>query len=839
MLKRREFLKLGAVVAGSNIAGEAVLSAPEKLLMSGGKDFSPSTGKERQAMPSACWQCVTRCPIIGYVENGRLVKIEGQPYSIRSMGKVCAKGQAGVNQVNDPDRILYPLRRVGKRGEGKWKRVSWDEALTELATRLEKLGKQGHPEKFMFHYGRMKASSSKIVKTFLANYGTKTIANHTSICEGGKWTAQELTWGYHYDNWDFDQTRYVLNFGSNCLEAHTNHVPIAQRLVNAIAGRRIKLVTFDVRLANTVAKSTEWVPIKPGTDGAVVLAMCHVIMKKNLYKKEGQAFLKYCKVTKEPNVSIDTKVVALKNHLAQYTPEWAEKISGVSADKIKRIAIEFATTYPAVVISYRGAVAHYNGNETERAIQMLAAITGNIDNPGGRCRGVGAHWKYPHGPAHPPKAKKLNLIDGFKGQVAFPTHHVSNQVLKLIKDGSQGRPDIYMWYCYQPVYSNGDVQENIDVLKDESLIPFTVAVSPFYDEASALADLILPDATYLERWDWEDMVSPTQVGEYYIRQPLVKPFGEVRDFKDVCIELATRLGFPLGYESAEDFVRQSCELTPTIKNAGGFEFMRKNGVWVNPDDRPSYYSYKNIVDSTQITVDDVIFDETTNVYWNWRKSKAKDLADAREKGYTHTKKAFKGYVGQKIDGEVYAGFTPDAVNKSGYLELYSNLMEEKGFAALPTYIQIPEHLNLKEDELILTTYKVNVHSHSRTQNCKWLTEIYHDNPAWINPVTALKMNVTDGELIKVKSKIGEIKTIAHVTTAIVPGVIAISNHCGHWQYGRIASGNKTPTSVDDTALDYKWWSENGMHPNWIIPSTPDPINGQQRWMDTVVKVSKA
>ena len=838
MLKRRDFLKLGALAAGSAVAGEAVLSAPAKLLNPGGKDFSPATGKERQAIPSACWQCVTRCPIIGYVENGRLVKIEGQPYSIRSMGKVCAKGQAGVNQVNDPDRILYPLRRVGQRGEGKWKKVSWDEALTELATRLKTLRDQGHPEKFMFHYGRMKASSSKIVKTFLANYGTKTIANHTNICEGGKWTAQELTWGYHYDNWDFDQTRYVLNFGSNCLEAHTNHVPLAQRLVNAIADRRVKLVTFDVRLANTVAKSTEWVPIKPGTDGAVVLAMCHVIMKENLYRKEGEAFLKYCKATKDPNVSLDRKINSLKSHLVQYTPQWAEKISGVPADDIKRIAIEFATTYPAVVISYRGAVAHYNGNETERAIQMLAAITGNIDNPGGRCRGVGAHWKYPHGPEHTPKAKKLDLIDGFKGQVAFPTHHVSHQVLKLIKDGSQGRPDIYMWYCYQPVYSNGEVQENIDVLKDESLIPFTVAVSPFYDEASALADLILPDTTYLERWDWEDMVSPLQIGEYYIRQPLVKPFGEVRDFKDVCCELATRLGFPLGYDSAEDFVRQSCELTPTIKKAGGFEFMKKNGVWVDPDDKPSYFSYKKTIDPVLLTKDGVIFDEATGVYWNWRKSKAKNQADAQDKGYTHTKKAFKGYIGQKIGNAVYAGFTPDALNKSGYLELYSILMEEKGFAPLPTYLPIPEHVNMKADELIMTTYKVNVHSHSRTQNCKWLTEIYHENPAWINPVTAMERGVSQGDLITVKSSIGEIQTMAHVTAAIVPGVIAISNHCGHWQYGQIASGNSTPTHIEDPALKYKWWSDNGMHPNWIIPSTPDPINGQQRWMDTVVTVSK-
>ncbi len=114
----------------------------------------------------------------------------------------------------------------------------------------------------------------------------------------------------------------------------------------------------------------------------------------------------------------------------------------------------------------------------------------------------------PKGPKDKPKAKGLKVFDGFKGDVALPTHHVSNQVFKVIKEGSAGRPEVYMWYCYQPVYSNADCKENEAVLKDEKLIPFTVAVTPFYDESSSLADMILPDATYLERWDWEDMVSP-------------------------------------------------------------------------------------------------------------------------------------------------------------------------------------------------------------------------------------------------------------------------------------------------------------------------------------------
>ncbi len=203
----------------------------------------------------------------------------------------------------------------------------------------------------------MKASSSKIVKQFLAAYGTGTIGNHTSICEGGKWTAQEFTWGKHYDNWDFDNTRFVLNFGSNLFEAHTNHVSTAHRLINAINDRGVRVVTFDVRLSNTVSKSAEWVPVKPGTDLAVVLALCNVIMMEGLYQKHGLEFFKFCRFTKDVNATNEEKVAALKNHLKDYTPEWAEQQSGVKASKIRELARTFATLHPALVIRYRCPVS--------------------------------------------------------------------------------------------------------------------------------------------------------------------------------------------------------------------------------------------------------------------------------------------------------------------------------------------------------------------------------------------------------------------------------------------------------------------------------------------------
>jgi len=840
-ITRRDLFKLAAAGTAVLASGAAVTSralAGTVDFAKGGKDFSPATGAERQMIASSCWSCVTRDAMVGFVENGRLVKLEGHPDSIRGRGKICAKGAAGINQLYDPDRVLYPMKRAGKRGEGKWKRISWDEALTEVAGRLKKLRDEGHPEKFMFHYGRMKASSSKIVKSvFLGTYGTKTVGNHTSICEGGKWTAQELTWGKHYDNWDFDNTKFILNFGSGVLDAHTNHIPVSQRLMDAMVDRGVRCVTFDVRLSNTAAKSTEWVPVKSGTDGAVVLAMCREIMNAGLYNKE---FFKFIKATANHKDSTDKKVAALKAHLAQYTPEWAEKISDVPAAKIKSLALEFANTKPACVISYRGAVAHYNGNDTERAIQMLAAITGNIDNPGGRCQGVGAKWNYPKGPKKKPKGKALKITNGFKGDAAYPSHGASHQILKMIKDGSAGRPEVYMWYCYTPVYANGDCQENIDILKDESLIPFTVCVNAYYDESAALADLILPNPSYLEWWDWEDMVSPDQIPEFYIRQPFVKPLGESRDFKDVVCDLANRMGMPLGFNSAEEFVKMSCEMTPGVKEAGGFAYMKKHGVWHDPKAKPKYFGFKKEVKADDLKKEGVILDEATGTYWNWKKSKAKSEAEAKAKGYTKTKNAYKGYVGQDIGGKVYKGWKPDKLNKSGYFEVYSELLDIKKFPPLPTYVAIPEHEKMGAGDLILTTYKVPVQIHSRSANCKWLTEIYHDNKAMINPVSAKPLGIGTGDKIKVQSAIGEITTSANVTEAVVPGVVAISHHLGHWEYGRYASGKKAPLAGDDDPdFKLKFWSTYGVHPNWIIPNKSDPINGQMIWMDTVVKVTKA
>jgi anaerobic selenocysteine-containing dehydrogenase len=825
----------GAALA-SGAGGSSQALAGSIKLEAGGRDFSPTSKKERQAIPTACWQCVTRDAMIGYVEDGRLRKLEGHPDSIRTLGKLCAKGQAGINQVYFPDRILHPLQRVGKRGEHKWKRISWDDALDLIASKLKPLRDAGTPELFMYHYGRHKASQAATMYDFMNAYGTKTIGNHTSVCEAAKWTGQESLWGGMYDNWDYDNTDFVVIFGSNNLETHTNHIPTAQRLIRAKVDRGVPVYTFDVRLTNTAAKSTEWVPINVGKDGLVMLAMANVIMNEGLFRKD---HFKFMRVSEDYHASVDEKIAAVKANLAKFTPEYAEKESMVSADKIREIARGFAKAKSACLVTYRGTVMHYHGADQERAAMLLSAITNNLDRPGGRVMGVGAGWKAPSSPKAKVQ-KGLHIKDGFPGEAAYPTHHVSQQVLPMIKDGNHGRPKVYWWSCYNPGYVNGDNNELQAILRDESIIPFLITSTIVYDESSQFADLILPDVTYLERWDWEDMVSANQIAEFYIRQPLVKPLGEARCQGDVWPELAKRIGFELAWSDKEDYVRQSCEMTPGVKEAGGFEYMKKHGVWHDPKAKPNYGFYEQQVD---VSGDGVILDEQTGVFWNWKKTGAKDEAEAKSKGYLGTKGAKAAYVAQQIDGKAYLAYPPNTkFTKAGYLDFYSDNFAVKGLPAFPTYTPIPEHEKMSKDELILTTYKVAVHTHSRTSHCKWLTEIKHDNPGWINTKTAAERGIKDGDAIKVKSAVGEITTTAHVTEGIIPGIIAISHHMGRRHSGIYGSGKSSPINggaADDPDAKNMWWDRHGAHPNEIIPNWSDPISGTMRWMDTVVRVEKA
>lgn len=904
-MSRRDIIRMG-ILGGGLLASAGPIkilkrleaAVPEKdlprIFKRAGLEMKSIKGNPLKAVPSTCMQCIAACSIIGYVEDNRIVKIEGNPYCPNNRGMICAKGQAGINQVYDPDRILYPMKRVGKRGEGRWKRITWDEALKEISAKMNEVYTSGHPDEFMFHYGRNRI---KYATDYMMHaLSSKTKANHTAICEAGKWVGQEISMGSHYDINDVENSRFILIMGANVLEAHTGHSYFAQRLVDAKM-KGAKVVTVDVRLSNTAARSDEWIPIRPGTDSAVILAMANVIMQEGLYDEKF--------INKWTNVTVDE----LSSHLTPYTPEWAEKESGVPAGKIRELAIEYGTNKPSTLITYRGFVGHYNGAHNEFAAKMLDAICGNMMVKGGTHMKVSGKWKDPYEKVkkdvdkelgdRKPKADKLHISDGDDYGVALPNHSSNHRVFENIKKGCKKtgrRPKIYMLYVHNPAYVNGDCGENIECMKDENLIPLIVSSDTSMSEGTELSDYILPDAAYLERWTLENPTAFSLTKFLQIRQPVARPLGEAMDFQDVIIRLCRSVNsdvakyFP--FNTGEEYSKKACELTEEDAEKHGkkimgvngeplseplFDYIKKYGVALQSKE-PEYMAHEKKLKDEDLA--DTVVDSETGVVWNPAKTKAKD-----GESYTKAKEGYKGYVGQMIDGTAYKGFKPDKINKSGKLELRSRFLKAaeeklasqltpivKGtdnefilghiMSGMPVYLPVPEHKLMRDNELIMTSFKVNVQIHSRSQNCKWLTEIYHKNPAWLNPATAVRFGIADGDLIRVKvvekdypergysvPRIKEITTRVNVTEGIHPAVIAVSFHCGHWAYGRVASGKAVFPEVKDNSnlwwqregtrrFGPEWDEAKGVHPNWIIPNAPDPVSGQWRSNDTVVTIEK-
>jgi anaerobic selenocysteine-containing dehydrogenase len=818
-LTRRTFLKASAATSAAAAVAPSLLKAMETE--QGGKDVSPVTLAERTAIPITCHFCNIQDGAIAYVENGRIVKLEGNPEHVSTRGRLCAKGNSGMWYTYDPDRILYPLKRVGARGEGKWKRITWDEALTEIASRLNAAIKED-PNTIMLKYGRNRSGGA--IDRFMRTLGSATVVNHTSVCESSKKIGMEPTWGPDIETPDFANSKYILNFGSNIMEAAYFHNPYSQRIAEGLAENNAKLVTFDVRLSNTAGRSDEWIPVFPGTDGAVALAIGHVILRDNL--QDSDFIETWTNVT----------VAELKNHYKEFTPEWASKLSGVPVATIERVAREFATTKPATTYTYRGPAKHLYGSYNEKACMMLPILTGNIEKRGGYCMPRGMGWPQPQ--PEPPKPAKPSYL-AHPDEYPLAGHKVSHLVPFWIAEGKQ-KVNVYFTYQDNPVYTNpGSDAVWGKLFRDEKLIPFYVSMSPFMGEETALADIILPDCPYLERWEPESM--PNSLWPWLgIRQPVIKPLGESRENRIILRDIIWNLD-PDGkrgmkkfweFKDGEDYMRQHFDNIPGLKEAGGLNFLKKHGVWP---------IYGKLDPNTGKVIDKTGRPIEPEYGLHMKEVPASEMAGAVTEAHGVIKKNGKA-IGIRRRGKNYVGFPTG----NRLINVRVDEWAKYGFNPMPTFKQIPWHKEMKDDDLILTTYKVNVHKQSRSASVKWLAEIMHSNPVWINSATGKKLGVKTGDLVRVESKVGYLVTKAYVFEGIHPQVVAIPTAFGHWAYGRLAQlkvrsekGGAWGASTDADVDNNVWWDDKGVHPNQIIPVVADPIGGSQGWYDTVVKVTKA
>lgn len=810
-ISRRNFIKLG-MAAGASIALHnkmALFANAEDLKLGGGgaavTGDKVTGNKWDKVVPYTCLVCNIEDGGLAFVKDGRIRKLEGNPRHPSTRGRLCGKGGAGMGHVYDPDRILYPLKRTGPRGSGRWKRVSWDEALGVVAKKLNEVIEKGHPNEIMIKYGRNRTGGA--VNRFMHTLGSNSIVNHTAVCESSKKVGMEPTWGPDIESPDFSSSKYIITFGANILEASYFHNPLAQRISEALVDNHAKLVSFDVRLSNTAGRSHEWFPLFPGTDGIVGLAMANVIMQEGL---EDSEFIKeWCNYPASD----------LREYLKQYTPEMAENYSGVAAADIRRIAIEFATTKPAVIFTYRGPSKHLYGSYHERALMLLPIITGNVEKKGGYCLPRGMGW---HQPSPEPHAGHEPSFLSSPPDYPLASHKVAQLVPFWIKDGKQ-KVSVYFNYMCSEGFTHPAASVWREVLSDERLIPFSVTFSNQMNETTNLMDVVLPGVSYLERHDPESM--PNSLFPWLgIRQPVIKPLGDSVEFREIAKMIIHKVD-PTGskgmkkywnFKDGEDNLRQHFSGIPGLDEVGGFDFLKENGLW------PIYGT----------------IDPATG------RMVGKDGQEIEAEYGLHMKPDPNGKV--TVKGEKRAGFgTPD-----GKIHIYTKHYEEYGFNPLPTFKPHPWHWDTRGrsklkgvDKMVLTTFKWNIHTQSRTQNVKLLNEIVNKNPAWINRATAEKLGIGEGDLIRVTSPVGYLVTKAHVTEGIHPKVIAISNTLGS-RFGRFATASKNAKpgvwgNIDDTDLKNIWWTPEGVNPNDIIPVSADPIGGSQGWYDTVVTVSKA
>lgn len=841
--------------------------------------------KDTQQIPGMCQLCSTVCGIIGHVKDGRVIKLEGNPNDPNSRGHLCARGHAGLNHLYHPERLLYPLKRVGKRGEGKWKRISWDEALDEIAAKLKAVRESGSPEEFAFHQGRQRSKDA--LKRFLDSYGTKTQLSHRSLCSGNR-RAANLTylWESDWDLNDVENSKYILNFGSNAFEAHQGHVPFATRIQNGRFKNGAKLVTFDVRLSNTAGASDEWFAPFPGTDGAVALAMCHAILAENLHD---EAF-----INNWTNVTVDE----LREHLKSYTPEWAETVSGVPQAEIRRIAVEFAKAAPAATtMCNRGSSAHINGYYNDRAIQLLNAVVGSVGKKGGWCWSPwGGLDPIVQTPPMPPGAKTWSVLED-------PPEYPLANVWRRMRVGEiiylyllQGRAKLqaYMTYNLDSPLTWPEESLTQQVLTDEKLIEFHVCINCFYNETAHYADIVLPWATYLERWDLDARGSYNLQPYVGLRTPMVEPLGESKDVREFFPELARRIGGGMEdwyQEPVEEYMEKWASNVPENPQTGkkGLDRLMEEGAWEG-ERAPFYEPYNMPLSEADMTGAEI--DSSTGII------KSYDVGI----GIMQDGKPVRGFATPSRKFEIRSLFVERIGKNEDCSELiaHSGVTKTKNRPAshqgneldidpMPSWFQPKEHQQLADDELIMTSFKWNVHNHGRTMNLKWLAEIVHSNPAWLNPKTAKAHGLQDGDWIEITSfysaeleqqsphlqradlpQEGGKRVVASMRVPIVtmegihPSVIAMSNSCGHWQYTSVAQARKSPVESGHLAgtdgetyrdADWErnmWWEDhsggdpaswkpntgNGWNQNKLMPIAPDPVTGQQAFHDTVVKISK-
>ncbi len=846
---------------------------------------------ERRSMlvPTTCFNCESACGLLAYVDRETLQvrKFEGNPEHPGSRGRNCAKGPATVNQVTDPDRILYPLRRVGERGEGRWEQVDWDTALDDIATRIRAAITERRPNEVMYHVGR--PGEDGYTERVLASWGVDGHNSHTNVCSSGARAGYHFWTGIDRPSPDHANADVMLLISSH-LEAGHYFNPHAQRVMEA-KERGAKLIVMDTRLSNTATHADHWLSPHPGSEAAILLAIANELMRSRRYDREFvRRWWNWREYLADTHPDLPQTFEAFEDVLsglyAEYTPEFAAAESGVAADVIVEVTELVATAGTRLSThNWRSAAAgNLGGWQVARCLFLLNALLGAVSTPGGTHPNAWNKFvpRPIHTPGHPPIWNDLT----WPGEYPLALNEMSFLLPHFLKEG-RGRLEVYFTRVYNPVWTNPDGMTWSEVLRDASLVGLHVALTPTWNETAYLADYVLPmglaserhDLTSYEQYDgqWIGFRQPVlraareRLGETITDTRQVNP-GEVWEENEFWIDLSWRidpdgsLGIRQHHESreapgtklsVEEYYRfifeNSVPGLPEKAAAEGLDpmaFMRRYGAFEVRDRVGQVFEEE--VDAALLV--GAVETDLGRVYSPAARPAPVNLAPMASPVPDAQGRA---PVGVRIDGMVRRGFpTP-----SGLLEFYSPTLAQWGWPeyALPTYIRSHVHPEaLDADQMVLiSTFRLPTQVHTRGANAKWLNELAQTNPLWLHPSDAAPLGVRGGDLVRVSTEIGYFVVKAWVTEGIRPGVVACSHHMGRWKTEAQGAqvGGQTAATVDltrdgstwsmsrlrgvtayessdpDTARI--WWTDVGVHQNLTFPVHPDPISGQHCWHQAV------
>ncbi len=556
-MNRRHFLGFAVTgAAGATLASVSYLppwSSREK-----------TAEVQRKEIPTTCEMCVNKCSIIAVVENGNILKLNPNPESPRSRGMVCARGNAGLQQVYDPARLKKPLLRTGARGEGKWKAVSWDEAWDFAASKLSEVKQKYGPQASIW------SSTESFAETFFKNlglaFGSPNVERHPTLCLASVNLAYSLTFGT-VPSFDLANANYIIMSGANRLESFI--MPDTVDLIGSTTERKARLIYLDPRFTVTASKADEWYPLRSHSDLAFILALINVIVSENRYDKQFVTAF---------TVGMDQ----LAEHVKPFTPEWAEVETEIPARDIRRIAREFSDAAPrAVYYAGRRSSWHRDDFHMRRAQAILNAIVGNWDRQGGMVPNAKITlgelmflpWDDPQAPRVDEMEKNFPLAA--KGDGAY---------LKMRENILAGVPyPVKAWMVHKQDPMNA-LPEQSKTLRMIEQMDFIGVIDVQMSDTAWYADVVFPESTYLERHDPIEMLAGIQP-VVVMRQPVIPPLHDTKPTLEIVQGLAKRLGLGQYFDyTVEQWNEAQAKELPID---APLDYLRKHGVW-SPPDAPKY-----------------------------------------------------------------------------------------------------------------------------------------------------------------------------------------------------------------------------------------------------------